>query len=286
MIDVNCYNCGSDQNSFYASENGFILVKCSDCGLLYVTPRPRNDEIHRAHQYGIHQGESALNMTGAYSVARSRAYRNILKDLYKTELTQERRTWLDIGCGHGEFLTALIEFSDQVRAKGLEPNVHKQESAQSRGLDVTYFDIKSHKQKYDVVSLLNVYSHLPNPPEFFASCRNLLNSGGELLLQTGDAAHLSADEMYRPMLLPDHLSFASKEIVSSILKRCGFGIVTVCKYPVVPFSLIRIIKEFAKFALPNRTCAFKYVLNPKYRTDMYIRAIVTSDQEVSSRKEE
>ena len=278
LIDVNCYNCGSGQKSYYATENGFTLMKCFDCGLLYVTPRPTDDEIEKAHQFGMHNGESKLHMTGSVNSVKVGAYLKILKDLYQSELIERKGTWLDLGCGHGEFLKALDIFTNgQFTTKGLEPNVHKQAYARKLGFDVSYFDLNDHEQRYDVISFLNVYSHLPNPPEFIKRCRSLLRSKGELLIQTGDSAHLSADEVHRPMYLPDHLSFASEEILCNILKTCGFEIVTVCKYPVILPGMISIMKEFVKIVWPNRISRLRYLVNPKYRaekywTRMYIRA--------------
>ena len=111
-----------------------------------------------------------------------------------------------------------------------------------------------------------------NPPEFLSCGRDLLKAGGELLIQTGDVAHFTANEMYRPMLLPDHLSFASEEILSNILKRSGFENISVIKYPVVPFKPIRGVKELVKLLHPGKVSMISCLLDPKYNTDMYIRA--------------
>lgn len=120
---MDCYNCGSGEKSPYATENGFSLVQCKKCGLLYVTPRPDSSDINTAHQYGMHKGETTLETTGKYSASRSNDYMDVLKDLYEDELQEQKRTWLDIGCGQGEFLAALEKYSGgKVLAMGLEPN--------------------------------------------------------------------------------------------------------------------------------------------------------------------
>ncbi len=195
MIEVNCYNCGSDKRTFYASENSFKLVKCSGCGLLYVSPRPSLEEIEMAHKFGVHQGTSKLEVTGCFSEKKVKSYFKILRDFYGAELSQGRKSWLDIGCGNGEFILALREFSKgNVLASGLEPNVNKQKSAQDKGLNVSWFDLDNHKEKYDFISLLNVYSHLPNPPESLVRWKRLLKPDGELLLETGDTANFDSQE--------------------------------------------------------------------------------------------
>ncbi len=264
----------------YASENGFHLVKCLGCGLLYVTPRPTDDELAKAHECGVHHGESSFDITGSFVECRVQAYLPVLRDLYGDELSRRDRSWLDIGCGHGEFLVALDQFSSgRVRGRGVEPNRHKQASASAWGLDVSYFDLKEHSDRYDALSLLNVYSHLSNPPEFLMMCKELLRPAGELLLQTGDTADLAPTDHYRPLFLPDHLSFASKRIVTDILLRSGFRIMNTKKYPVVPFRCSRShwLKEVVKIFWPGKQSELGRLVRNwkkhcKYTTDMYIRA--------------
>ena len=274
MIVANCYNCGSQKHGFYAEENGFSLVKCVECGLLFVKNRPDDDEISQAHRQGKHRGEKEIDVTGRFEEARIPKYLEILEDLFEGNIGN-KKTWLDVGCGHGEFMVAVQEYSQEgIRIKGTEPNVNKQESARKRGLDVEYFDINSHEQKYDVISMLNVYSHLPAPPMFLESLKKKLNPRGELILETGDTADLSADNHYRPFYLPDHLSFASERIVVGILEKLGYEILSVQKYPFIRPDLNGTIKELAKAILPGYVSQIRYYLKWRQyaRTDMFIRA--------------
>jgi len=285
MIDVTCYNCDSDESEFYAEENGYTLVRCPSCGLLYVNPRPDQHEIDQAHQCGVHQGESELDVNRGFSPLQYESYLGKLRDLFGPELAQRESRWLDIGCGCGELLAALQQISNgRVRATGLEPNRNKRRTARERGLEVRTFAIEDHDQRYDFISLLNVYSHLPSPPDFLARCRDLLRPGGELLLETGDTAHLPPEEHYRPFQLPDHISFASETILVSLLQRCGFDVRTVLTYPAFPFrhSLVRVALEGVKLLVPGLPSRFRTILRDhrksrRYITDMYIRAVLRPD---------
>src|ERR1700749_1795429 len=107
LIDVSCYNCGLKEYTPYATENGFSLVKCSHCGLLFVTPRPADDELATAHECGVHKGQDQFDMTGCWDESKVPRYLTALDHLYGNKLQEGCRDWLDIGCGHGEFLTAL-----------------------------------------------------------------------------------------------------------------------------------------------------------------------------------
>lgn len=274
MKTLNCYNCGSEQHTFYAEENGFSLVKCDVCGLLFVENRPDDNEISQAHKQGKHKGEKELDVTSKFDASKIPQYLMVLEELFNGDLGR-KKTWLDVGCGHGEFIFAVQKYSSgKIAVKGTDPNIYKQESARKRGLNVSYIDIDTHEGKYDVISLLNVYSHLPCPPIFLDSLKRLLHAGGELILQTGNTADLAARSHYRPFYLPDHLSFASEGIVVGILERLDFEILGVKKYPFPRFDFITIVKEFAKAVLPRYKTNIQYLWNMKRysQTDMYIRA--------------
>ena len=275
MKVLNCYHCGSRERSFYAEENGFSLVKCKGCGLLYVEERPDDREIAQAHQQGKHGGMNELEVTGCFNEKEILRYLHVLDDLFKGAL-DDKTTWLDIGCGHGEFLVALQKYSNKIiYARGTEPNRFKQESACKRGLDVSCFDIELHEEAYDVVSLLNVYSHLPDPPAFLKKVKRLLTPGGEIVIETGDTADFAAKDHPRPLYLPDHLSFASEKVVTGILRRLGFQILSINKYPALRCpSLHTLVKETVKAVLPERDSHLRQIVQWKRysQADMFIRA--------------
>jgi 2-polyprenyl-3-methyl-5-hydroxy-6-metoxy-1,4-benzoquinol methylase len=281
MLHKSCYYCGSSKNKFYAQENGFSLVKCSSCGLLFVPDRPGDHEISEAHKQGIHSGLQTFNITGSFAQSKVRRYVNVLGDLYPDpKILVNNAHWLDVGCGHGEFMTAVQHYWPMmINIKGTEPNINKQKSAKKRGLDVSYFEIDSHEDRYDVISLLNVYSHLPDPPHFLSTLKALLNPQGELIIQTGDVADIPPDEQYKPLFLPDHLSFASEKIVVGILDKLNFDIISIRKYSPIQFSVKAILRESVKKLSPYHKSRLKsYFRKSTYApTDMFIRARLKPD---------
>ena len=70
MESVSCYNCGTADSVDFATENGYILRKCTQCGLLYVNPRPDVAEIEQAHKLGEHKGAKKLGTTGYYDFSK------------------------------------------------------------------------------------------------------------------------------------------------------------------------------------------------------------------------
>jgi SAM-dependent methyltransferase len=280
MKHVACYNCESARNDFYAEENGFTLVKCAECGLLYVNPRPEDEQTLRAHHEGKHHGSIPFDITGAFDAGKIREYSGVLTDFFGDEL-KDGFTWLDVGCGHGEFMLAVQRHSQgRVVVEGADPNPYKRASAQKRGLHVYDSSDAAHAGRYDMLSLLNVYSHLPDPPAVFAGYRRLLKPGGELFIQTGDTADMSSEDHYRPLYLPDHLSFGSEAIIRQVLQRSGFEIVSVRKYPLVTADPLTVVREAGKairaMVMPRYRYSTKWQYLRRHKlygaTDMFIRA--------------
>jgi SAM-dependent methyltransferase len=218
MKSVACYFCGSSQHAPYAHENGFALVKCAGCGLLYVNPRPDDADIDAAMRSGMHRGEDALDVVGQHDPRKVAGYVTILKRLFGGR--EVSGSWLDIGCGHGELLEALGRFGS-VAARGLEPCAPKADSARARGLHIVDEGAIA-PQSLDAISALNVYSHLPDPHQALRQWATWLRPGGWLIVQTGDSCDLPYRDHHQPFDLPDHLSFANRRIVWTILERAGY----------------------------------------------------------------
>lgn len=276
LTRVDCYSCGSKEYTHYDSENGYDLVKCSDCGLLYLNPRPAEEEISKALATGVHRGESTINFTGKYVEHKIHKYLGVLSDIYpEGKSVFQNKKWLDIGCGYGELLEALNLYSDgKIIVRGSEPNEAKQQSAKSKNLDVSFIDLDSHEEKYDYISFMNVFSHLPDPVGFIAGLRKNLNPGGEIVMQTGHSCHLPAKYHHKPYQVPDHLSFANQEIVEDIFKRTGYEVlkVKIYRFDFFPykFDLMQLVKEVVKIIIRRRKNLEG--LSPRYPyRDMFVR---------------
>ena len=43
--EIDCNLCGSNRNTPVAEENAYSVVRCLDCGMLYVSPQPSEDDL-------------------------------------------------------------------------------------------------------------------------------------------------------------------------------------------------------------------------------------------------
>jgi SAM-dependent methyltransferase len=254
LESVACYVCGASESVPWAEENGFFAGRCRQCGLVYVSPRPTRDAISLAAQSGLHEGDANVDETGQREEGKVNGYRKRLRDLFP-EQTLARRSqaarWLDIGCGFGEFMEALaLESASRLAIVGSEPNERKAAAARSRGLDVMFRDLASEREKYDFVSLLNVFSHLPQPPELLRQLSGMLRPGGELVLQTGNWAELERADIPDRLHLPDHLSFASEQLVRRLLESAAFSLVSVRRYPMFRPKVLARLKRAVRRERP------------------------------------
>jgi 2-polyprenyl-3-methyl-5-hydroxy-6-metoxy-1,4-benzoquinol methylase len=258
---VACYVCGQQNDEVWARENGYAAVRCGHCGLVYVDPRPRLESISAAARTGFHDGADQLNVVGSYGgEPRVQRYVDILRDLYgEGYFYKSGESWLDYGCGYGEFLEALRKESGRsLRLTGLEPNEIKAASARERGLDVGFGPSKL-TGRFHYISLLNVYSHLPSPPETLTELRERLEPGGELLIETGNFAELEREQIPTKLDLPDHLSFAGERLVRRVLEKAGFRMQKIIRYPMFPRP--RGLRARLASPRPSHACA-----------DLWIRA--------------
>jgi SAM-dependent methyltransferase len=233
LENVSCYVCGSSEGEPWGRENGFTALRCIECGLVYVSPRPTKASISLAAQSGLHEGSHTVDETGQRHPGKLRTYRKRLRALFESgEIGREPGRWLDIGCGFGEFLEAITEESQgRLTVVGSEPNERKAASARARALDVTFRDLATEERRYSYVSLLNVFSHVPDPPELLRTLRELLLPRGQIVLQTGNWAELERSAIPDLLHLPDHLSFASERILRRLLEASGFEVERVLRLP-------------------------------------------------------
>lgn len=104
----------------------------------------------------------------------------------------------------------------------------KASAARARGLSIEEAFLTPDYPKVDVVSTVNVFSHIPDFNEFLSLIRSILKPGGEVFIETGNLADLSDRKDFGGTLgLPDHLVFAGESQMKQYLDRAGFQTVEI-----------------------------------------------------------
>ena len=108
-IDISCPLCNDSEYVHWAKDNGYDAVKCVNCSLVYVNPRPVDSLVDEAVQTGVHSErdgdrDSIVRREG-YKVS---WYEKIIKEMYEDVWSKKVKiSWIDIGAGYGEFIEAV-----------------------------------------------------------------------------------------------------------------------------------------------------------------------------------
>lgn len=251
LEETRCPLCACHSSKLWGRENGYSMVKCRDCGLVYLNPRPTEASLRQARASGLHQTQGGtLDASHVRSAGKIRAYQRILARLIASERPVR---WLDIGAGYGELLEAAqAVMPDHSSFLGTEPMQQKTQFCRSLGLSVTSQPLSSVKGTFDVITMFDVFSHLTDFREVLRDCRRLLSEDGKLLMKTGNGAELASARDYPgPLELPDHMVFAGRSQLSAFFQEAGFNVQRIEEERID--TLLRVMKEIRRAVIGKPT---------------------------------
>lgn len=276
LEEATCYICHVSDGALWAEENGFRMIKCAGCGLVYLNPRPSLAEIDEAATTGLHKfGAGALNAIGSHSPRKVREYTAKLRALLPESAWGDPvLSWLDIGAGFGELVEAVRDLGGAA-VRGIEPCVPKVDRAKGLGLPVDTTPLSDLTGPYTHVSLINVYSHVPDPVAFLGDLRRVMAPRGTLVLVTGNGGDVDRREFPGSLYLPDHLSFAGEGNLRTVLDRAGYEVESIDAYAAIPSfdnPLVAAIKNVARVATGRPAVPLSFPRDSRFRS-LWIRAV-------------
>jgi SAM-dependent methyltransferase len=202
----------------------FRVLRCRRCTHLFCSPLPERlaDSYHDVvdEEYLKH-GES-----------RRLAAVDVLRTVAKHAAG---RRLLDVGCATGDFLEAGRAAGFEV--EGLELSTWSCAVARQRGLTVHQEPLSSfaqtHTAQFDVVSLIGVIEHFPDPKAEMDNLSKLVRPGGLLVLWTGDVSSWLARLLGRRWWYwqGQHIQYFTHKSLTSLSRASGFEPVTTRRYP-------------------------------------------------------
>lgn len=228
-----CPLCGSKDNEKRFSVRSYDLLVCYTCELLFINPYPTDIDKRYAT---VAEGESdEIEILGAakhYS-AEVKYYKK-----YFPLIDQECKgaeSVLDVGCGTGHLLELLGKYPHLVRA-GIELNSARARLAKEHsGSEIYQVPIEdfSSEIKFDVITMINVLSHICSFDRLFTSISSLLSEKGKLILKVGEFRKDVRKGDVFDWGIPDHVHFVGLNTLDFICRKYGF---TICKHQRVPLS--------------------------------------------------
>jgi len=224
---VNCNVCEKDDAITFFRENNYTVVKCKNCGLVYVNPRPMEKE-HNSNNMQQDEYSKYIRNYINNQTAHSYSSHKILKEL--ENIYPEKGKLLEVGCASGYFLKSAREKGWQV--EGIEPEYSMAKYAiEKLNLKVRISSIEKAqlpKNHFDVIIAINVLSHLLNPNQILKKFNFSLKSNGILVIQTGNKGSMlskkKAEILGEFWLTPEHLYHFSENSLVLLLKKTGFKV--------------------------------------------------------------
>jgi SAM-dependent methyltransferase len=240
----NCFVCGGEGDALYeglednlfSAPGEWTLKRCraERCGVLWLDPMPVPEDLPQAYRdYYTHGNDPGKSLVFKVSKALYRVIVDVI--LSSGGIPAERRraalmyvgqrqpgTILDVGCGHGVFLSLMAKRGWAV--KGVDFDEAAVSAARRLyGIDVRVGTVDvfvENAETFDVVTASHVIEHVPNPIEFLTKCRRLLKPGGCFVLRTPNVdsiGHRRYGRYWRGLEPPRHLHL----FTVNALERCG-----------------------------------------------------------------
>ncbi|MDP8255225.1 MAG: methyltransferase domain-containing protein [Candidatus Alcyoniella australis] len=219
---MSCPACGGSAQRIrvWVSRSGRV-VRCTDCGMVYSDPPAVPREL-------IPEGNKVADDPRQSMVNARRRLRWIAR---LGGPTQGRL--LDVGCFDGAVTAAARRLGFEVT--GLEPFAPAAEAARSNyGLNVIVQDVEHAEfadESFEVISLIHVFEHLPQPHLALERMVRWLTPGGVLALELPDSGSIWARLLGRGwrQYIIDHLRFYNRRVLLEMLRSHGLEVLGASK---------------------------------------------------------
>lgn len=228
LYPVNCQLCGGDQSEEVISFKGSRYVRCCNCGLVYLNPRPPPDYLDKFYKgsesFTIDIHKDPYPETAAYQFRFSINIKTINK------FQQNKGRLLDIGCAWGYFLNSAEE--EGWDAYGVELSRSESEYAKARfGLKVFNGNVVEAgfpSQYFDVVTLWHTLEHFSNPVLELSEIKRILKKDGLLVVEVPSSKMVKEDLLNGKIIPgrpPMHLLYYSADTLRLLFQKTGFKVI-------------------------------------------------------------
>lgn len=239
MEIVSCALCGSNNTTVVAKKG--ILHKfgaafdvrnviCNVCGLVFINPRPTNEEYEKIYlQYG-EKRHSLDTKEAIEQYVKMAGVKNKGAQIvdFLMNFIKPGGTALDIGTGAGSVAVALRDHL-KMKVEGIEPGVSLAKTVS----DLQNFPVfngnlddflkKYPDKKFDLLILHHVFEHFTDPAQRLREFLSMLNSGGLVYMEVPNVLDFKKP-MYQFFDLLHPYSY-SPVTLAMMLARSGFKII-------------------------------------------------------------
>lgn len=186
-----CILCGTtnprEDSRFYrllGLRAPYGIVKCRECGLRWLSPRPTADGYRELYQYeNYFASENAVECYASLACARRPYFAQRIRRVERLCTGPGKLKILDVGAATGEFVVEATRHGHD--ANGIELSAGAREAAYSLyGVRLNGGELSDYAQRtFDVIHMNHVLEHMPDPSRTLSECHHLLRCGGVLVIE-------------------------------------------------------------------------------------------------------
>ncbi|KKP37576.1 MAG: Methyltransferase domain family [Candidatus Roizmanbacteria bacterium GW2011_GWA2_32_13] len=220
MFNQRCYLCNKkDVKPVYKINNRMVYCCLNDD--LFFSIDEKKEKFHYNYDYFK---SSPYNQRQIFN----NAYFQEKLDKIMTLAQEKRPTFLDVGCGWGNFLQVIK--NSHLPYLGIDFSSRAVEICREKKLNCQKADIinlsKIKGQQYSAITFFQVIEHIKNPLDYLKAAKKLLKKNGVLLLTTPNnhspLRHLFGSN-WSVYQTPSHYFFYSSKSLERLLKAAGFS---------------------------------------------------------------
>lgn len=221
---TSCSTCSGRDAERLFTKRGHAVVRCSNCGLVYLDHAPSESSLKDFYSEGYYFNGGYQNYIDERPFIRLNARRRI-KEIKKIKPSGRL---LEIGCALGFFIEEARKSFD---VYGIELSEYGSTYARDK-LDLNVktgtLQVGSYPKGYfDVVVMWDVIEHLTDPRGVLIAAKGCMSPDGLLVFTTMDAGSFYARLLRAKWHLydiPEHLTYYDKKTVAEALGRAGFAV--------------------------------------------------------------
>lgn len=247
MEKVKCLLCGPSEKELFSksrdyryrlTNDDFNLIQCQNCGLIYISPRPTQEEISKFYPGEYYGGTKTGFLMG------------VINDFLDFQSIRDVRKYkkqgklLDIGCGTGKFILEMKKRG--FKTYGVDISSRACRLARKKGLNNIY-QSELEKQKFpdnyfDAITLWHVFEHLHHPDSTLDEIHRIIKKDGVLILEVPNIDSLPFRIFKRYWFhldIPRHLYHWSQKTIGRMLEKNNFEVLQTDYFSLgFPLSLI------------------------------------------------
>lgn len=236
---TNCLLCGADDYTYLATERGNLkVVKCNKCDLIYTNPRQKEPEkVYWGDEIAYYK-EAKLIFKGEKEHHRDKNY---LHEIKLIEKYKNSGNVLDVGSGMGFFLRLFDK--KRWKTQGVEPSPALANLGKKYfGLNInnSFLEKFQTEEKFDVITLIDVFEHITNPKEILKKIAWLLDKEGIVLIKVPNGEFSLFKQKHSSFLNSkdiwdcyEHVVHYDQKTIRKMVESCNFQVLKIIPAPAI-----------------------------------------------------